>query len=369
MTPTDYFTPYNTASLDGADTDVGSGGVLIPADQTGTYPHELIQSGKQGHIYVLNRDTMTNNNSHYCNGCTTDSEILQTVTGITGLWSMPAYWNGNVYFWGNGDSLKAYTFTGGVLSASPTSQSAETSGFPGSTPVVSANGTTDGIVWAVESDGYLNSPRDSSRLQRAERFAAFVRIESDGRTGHSWTGGEIHAADGGKRQGVRRNLQPARCIRIVREFADGCCADVHAIARIVYHFADSDHQRHYNRRDDLLHDGRQHANLIVREILNRDPGQFVDDDQRHRGRQRLFEQPSRHRGIQIAGQTEPPVLSPAGGSYTAAQSVTLTDASPTDHLLHDERDDTDAQLGGLFGRDFRQCDLDDHGNRFVGRTG
>jgi hypothetical protein len=98
MTPTDYFTPYNTASLDAADTDLGSGGVLVLPNQTGTYPHELLGAGKQGRIYVVDRDQFTNNNSHYCSGCTTDSEIVQTVNGIGGLWSMPAYWNGNIYF-------------------------------------------------------------------------------------------------------------------------------------------------------------------------------------------------------------------------------------------------------------------------------
>jgi hypothetical protein len=50
ITPTDYFTPYNSASLDAADTDLGSGGVLIPPDQGGPYQHILIEVGKQGHI-------------------------------------------------------------------------------------------------------------------------------------------------------------------------------------------------------------------------------------------------------------------------------------------------------------------------------
>jgi hypothetical protein len=157
LAPTDYFTPYNTASLDGADTDLGSGGTLILPDQAGAYPHELIQVGKQGRIYVINRDKMTNDNSHFCNGCSTDPEILQTVAGIDGLWSMPAYWNGSVYFWGNGDSLKMYPISNGVLAAAPTSQSAETSGFPGSTPVISSNVNMNGIVWTNESDGYLHN--------------------------------------------------------------------------------------------------------------------------------------------------------------------------------------------------------------------
>ncbi|HEY0702782.1 MAG TPA: chitobiase/beta-hexosaminidase C-terminal domain-containing protein [Candidatus Acidoferrales bacterium] len=152
--PVDYFTPYNQASLDNSDADVGSGGVLIPPDQTGTYPHILIQAGKQGSLYVINRDKMTKDGSHYCNGCTSDPEIIQTVTGSGGLWSMPSYWNGNVYTWGNGNNLKAFSLINGMLSTSPTSQSAESSNFPGSTVAISSNGTTNGIVWAVQSDAY-----------------------------------------------------------------------------------------------------------------------------------------------------------------------------------------------------------------------
>jgi hypothetical protein len=163
-TPTDYFTPYNQQSLTDADADLGSGGVIVVPDQSAPNPHVMVVSGKQGRLYVINRDQMTRNNSYYCNGCSSDPEILQTVDGIGGLWSMPAYWNGNMYFWGNGDNLKAYSMTGGVLSTSPTSQSAESSNFPGSTPVVSSSGTTNGIVWAVESDGY-NS--DSPAILRA----------------------------------------------------------------------------------------------------------------------------------------------------------------------------------------------------------
>lgn len=155
--PTDYFTPYNQQSLDNSDADVGSGGVLIPPDQTGPYPHILIQVGKQGSMYVVNRDKMTSDGSHYCNGCTSDPEIIQTVSGSGGLWSIPSYWNGNVYTWGNGSNLKAWSLSAGLLSTSPTSHSAESSGFPGSTVAISSNGTTNGIVWAVESDAYTSN--------------------------------------------------------------------------------------------------------------------------------------------------------------------------------------------------------------------
>ena len=174
ITPTDYFTPYNQQSLDDADSDVGSGGVVVLPDQTGTYPHILVQAGKQGNLYVVNRDKLTNDGSHYCDGCTSDPEILQTIEGVGGLWSMPAYWNGNIYLWGNGDHLNAYSITNGQVSASPTSQSGESSGFPGSTPAVSANGTTNGIVWAVESDAYTSGGPSILRAYNATNVSQLL---------------------------------------------------------------------------------------------------------------------------------------------------------------------------------------------------
>ncbi len=156
--PTDYFTPWNQASLSGSDTDLGSGGVLVVPDQTtAPFEHILIQSGKQGEVYVVNRDKMTSDGSHYCNGCTSDPEIIQSISSGAGLWSMPAYWNGQVYLWGNGGSLEAYSLTNDMLSQSPTSTSSTTNGFPGATPVVSSNGTSNGIVWAVQTDAYVSS--------------------------------------------------------------------------------------------------------------------------------------------------------------------------------------------------------------------
>ena len=154
ITATDYFTPYNSASLDTSDTDLGSGGVLIPPDQGGTYPHVLIQTGKQGRIYSVNRDALTSDGSHYCNGCSSDPEVIGTLDGVGGLWSVPAYWNGNIYFAGTSDHLKAYALTNGLLSQSPTSESAETIGYPGASPVVSANGTSNGIVWVAKTHAY-----------------------------------------------------------------------------------------------------------------------------------------------------------------------------------------------------------------------
>jgi len=148
----DEWTPFDEAQLSRADTDQGSGGVVILPDQAGAHLHELIQVGKNGRIEVLDRDNL--------GGFNTYNNIAQEINNqIGGQWSTPAYWNGNVYFWGNQDRLKQFRLTNGQLSTTPTATGADSSGFPGSSPVVSSNGTSGGILWAIRSDGYTsNSP-------------------------------------------------------------------------------------------------------------------------------------------------------------------------------------------------------------------
>jgi hypothetical protein len=152
ITVEDSFTPQNQSSLNGADADVASGGVLLLPDQSsGGHTRLLIQVGKEGKIYLVDRDSM--------GGYSTSTDnVVQEISGQTGgLWSMPAYWNNHVYFWGSQNSLKAFSLTAGTLSSTPTSTSSISSGFPGATTSVSSNGTTNGIVWAVQTDSYGSS--------------------------------------------------------------------------------------------------------------------------------------------------------------------------------------------------------------------
>ena len=142
---TDSHTPTNQLALNNGDTDLGSGGVLLLPDQPGSPSHLLVQVGKEGLIYLIDRDNM---------GGFTDA-ITQAIPGqVSGHWSMPAYWNSTVYFWGNGDSLKSFSLNNGRLSTTPTAHSADTSGFPGSTPSISANGNSNGIAWTLQTDAY-----------------------------------------------------------------------------------------------------------------------------------------------------------------------------------------------------------------------
>ena len=148
---TDSFTPFNQAHLTSGDLDQGSGGILMVPDQQGANPHILVQAGKEGRILVLNRDQL----GGYAAGATSNTNALQDIPNeIKGLWSTPAYWNGNVYMWGENDVPKLFQMNSGVLSTEPSSQSTITSAFPGASFSVSSDGAQDGIAWAVRSDQF-----------------------------------------------------------------------------------------------------------------------------------------------------------------------------------------------------------------------
>src|SRR5580692_524670 len=152
----DYFTPSNTVSESNADTDFGSGGpLLLPdlVDGNGTTRHLAVGSGKDAIIYVVDRDNMGKFNSG------TDN-IYQQINGqIAGVYSKPSYFNNTVYYGAVGDHLKAFPITSAKLSAIPATQSSNSFAYPGTTPSISANGTSNGIVWAVEngSTGVLHA--------------------------------------------------------------------------------------------------------------------------------------------------------------------------------------------------------------------
>jgi Ig-like domain-containing protein/immunoglobulin I-set domain protein len=146
---TDYFTPLNTVSESNADTDFGSGGPLLLPDVTdsnGQTRHLAVGAGKDQIIYVVDRDNMGKFNS-------TQDNIYQQINGALsgGVWSKPSYFNGVVYYGAVGDSIKAFPISAGKLATTASSKSSHTFGYPGATPAISANGTSDGIVWVVEN--------------------------------------------------------------------------------------------------------------------------------------------------------------------------------------------------------------------------
>ena len=153
-TVADYFTPSNQAALNSTDTDLGSSGLVLAPDQTGTFAHLLIGAGKQGVIYSVNRDNMGKFNA-------TANQNIQSLAALTagpdsgGLFGSPAFWNGNLYFSAWNDNVKAFQLNNGVLTM--TSESAIQLAFPGATPSVSANGTSNGIVWIIQANVMNNT--------------------------------------------------------------------------------------------------------------------------------------------------------------------------------------------------------------------
>ena len=158
----DYFTPHNTVAESNADQDFGSGGGIVLVDvkdSGGTTHHLSVGSGKDALIYVVDRDNMGKFNA------STD-QIYQEISGQLGggVYSMPAYFNGVVYYGAVGDALKAFPVTNAKLATSPSSQSTHQFGYPGTTPSVSASGTSNGIVWAIENSGAVLYAFDASNL-------------------------------------------------------------------------------------------------------------------------------------------------------------------------------------------------------------
>jgi hypothetical protein len=143
----DYFTPSDEQSLSQADADLGSGGPLLLPDSAGSAadPHLVVGAGKQGKIYLLNRDNLGKFDP------ATDHGVQELPGALTMAFDTPAFFNGTLYYAGNGDVGKAFSLVNATLSTNPTSQSADSFGFPGSTPSVSANGTAGGMVWNLDT--------------------------------------------------------------------------------------------------------------------------------------------------------------------------------------------------------------------------
>jgi len=152
-TVVDYFTPYDQAVMESQNIELSSAGPVLLIDQPGPTPHRLVTAAKTGTIYVVNRDNM----GHFQSG--SDSQILQSLPGILphggqeeGNYSAPVFFNNNIYYAAVRDNLKIFQFTNGVLSGAPVSQSAVTYPNRGGSFAVSANGTANGLLWAVQDN-------------------------------------------------------------------------------------------------------------------------------------------------------------------------------------------------------------------------
>jgi outer membrane protein assembly factor BamB len=149
LTVADYFATFDTVQKSASDTDLGSGGaVVLPDlnDAAGRTRHLAVGGGKDGNVYVVDRDSMgkfspTTNNNY--------QELQGALPG--GVFSMPAYFNNTIYYGPVGNTIRAFSITNALLSSTPVGQTSNSFGYPGATPGISAHGTTNAILWAAEN--------------------------------------------------------------------------------------------------------------------------------------------------------------------------------------------------------------------------
>jgi hypothetical protein len=150
LIPEDYWTMSNTLAESAQDQDLGSGGVMLLPDLKNA-SGQLVQlgtgAGKDGRLYVFNRANMGKFNPQ------NDSALYQELPGaLSGpVFSSPAWFNGTVYYCAAGDRIRAFNVNAARLESQPASTSDNFFDYPGATPAISANGTNDAILWAVEN--------------------------------------------------------------------------------------------------------------------------------------------------------------------------------------------------------------------------
>jgi hypothetical protein len=150
----DWFTPFNRATLDANDVDLGSAGILILPDSVGSaaHPHLALATGKIAILYLLDQTNMGKFNS------STNQDVQEVIpvpppntTQLDGgIYGLPAYWNGNIYTTGQNFPLSQFTISNGAIATPQFAKS--TNMFPprGATPSVSASGSTNGVVWILD---------------------------------------------------------------------------------------------------------------------------------------------------------------------------------------------------------------------------
>jgi hypothetical protein len=159
----DYFAPDDNAYLASHDADLGSGGnILVPGSSS--LPHELLGGGKDGYVYVINRDSMGSYNN-------TANYVLQAIhvgtSQFDNIFSTPVYWNGMVYIHANNDVLRAFSWNAGAsagqqLSQNPVASANAYFGQHGATASLSANGNNNGIIWEIDNSSYNNTDPTAS---------------------------------------------------------------------------------------------------------------------------------------------------------------------------------------------------------------
>ena len=165
LTLADWFTPFNYLALSNTDMDMAQSVTVLP-DQPGPFPHEAIAIGKEGTIYLLNRDKMGN----LCTSCTTtDSQIVQEVPQAVGFESgSPVYWDNMVYFTGSGVPALVFNVSNGSLVLPAAAQSTRVNGSGHG--LITANGNSNGIFWFLSGNTlWAVDPHTMARLYNSDQ--------------------------------------------------------------------------------------------------------------------------------------------------------------------------------------------------------
>ncbi len=144
----DYFTPFDQQQLSSTDGDLGSGGPLLLPGASGARPDGVVFGGKAGVLYMVNPERMGKQQRD------ASDPSAEKIKLSDGIYSAPAYWNGHLYYYAGSDAVKDFVVRNGKLASTPESESAQKSQFSGGTPTVSANGTTNGVVWTIETKAW-----------------------------------------------------------------------------------------------------------------------------------------------------------------------------------------------------------------------
>jgi hypothetical protein len=176
----DYFAPYNQVDLDNADADFGSSGATLLPDSAGIpgHPHLMVTSGKEGKIYLIDRDNLGKydpNNDNVLNSIPNGSGHNTPPVQISGSLSSAAYFNGKIY-WTSGYSGTANAYvinSDGTLSI--TSQTTATFGYLPGSESISSNGNSAGIVWVMD--------RQTNRLRAYDASTFATELWDSGQKG------------------------------------------------------------------------------------------------------------------------------------------------------------------------------------------
>ena len=163
------------------DQDLGSGGLLLLPDQPGPHTQMLVGAGKGSVIYLADRNDLS---QFHASG----DQVVQALPGAIGeAFDTPAYFNNTIYYHAASDTLKAFALSNGKIVTPPASQSATVFNFPGAVPSVSANGTTNGIVWesqfgtpgilhAYDAANVAHELYNSNQASLRDQFGAGVKF-------------------------------------------------------------------------------------------------------------------------------------------------------------------------------------------------